>query len=318
MSIEKDRISVLSGLRRGRTLGSPLTLVIENRDYANWRALYETELEALPPVTTPRPMHADYPGVIKYGFCDVRDVIERASARETAIRTAVGAVARQCLALAGVEIFSRVVHLGPLELGRGEADLAYYKRCSAEPFGCDDEGLRRQAEQLLSDCRGKGVSVGGVFEVAAFGLPVGLGSYVQADQRLDGHLAQQLMSIPAVKGVEFGQAFDLSRATPGSPGDSLCFTPERGVYYEGNVNGGIAGGISTGQPLITRCAVKPIPTAMPGRTIDLTTCDEAHPVKERSDTTAVPAAAIVGEAVVAWTLLTEGLKAFGNGFLSAR
>ena len=316
MSIESDVVRVLGGLRAGRTLGSPLALLIENRDHANWQHVYNPAGSQAEPITPPRAGHADYPGLVKDGFSDVRDVIERASARETAMRTAIGAVAKQCLARAGIEIYSRVTELGPLQVGPVSAEREYYIQSMNRPLGYPHEHCQKSIIDMLEECQNKGVSVGGIFEVVAFGVPVGLGSYVQADERLDGQLAAQLMSIPAVKGVEFGRAFDLSRAEAGTPGDSLCFSPDRGVYYEGNVNAGVAGGMSTGQPLIMRCAVKPIPTAMPGTTGDLATNRLAVAVKERSDTTAVPAAAIVGEAVVAWVLLSAGLKSFGSSFLS--
>lgn len=307
MSIEQDKVKVLSGLRGGKTLGSPLCLQLVNLDHANWeQQMHPVNVPSGPKVTAPRPGHADYPGAVKYGFDDIRSVLERASARETAMRTAIGAVARQVLETKGVEIYSRIMHLGPLVLNCGELDAAESRAVRDMPFTTRDLALRDEATALLNICRASQQTVGGVIEVLAFGVPVGLGSHVHADRRLDGAIAGGLMSIPGVKGVEFGEAFQLAKAAPGASGDSLVYSNDRGVEYRGNVNAGVAGGMTTGQPIVVRCAVKPIPTLMPGTTVDLVSCDTAEPVRERSDTTAVAAAAVVAEAVLAF----EILKAF--------
>jgi len=304
MSIEADQVKVLAGLRGGYTLGSPLALYIENKDYANWESImHPTEASRGAKVTTPRPGHADYPGAVKYGFTDIRNVIERASARDTAMRTALGAVARQLLSRLGVEIYSRVSCLGPLTLASGTQDIESWREAAGEPYGCRDKDVQKEADALIAACRQQMQSVGGIVEIAAFNLPVGWGSYVHADRRLDGRIAGDLMSIPGIKGLEFGAAFALARKDPGAFGDALAWDTERGIYYQGNNNAGLAGGVTTGQPLLVRCAVKATPTLTPGQTVDIVTKEVASPVAERSDITLVPATAVVAEAVLAMTLL---------------
>lgn len=308
MRIEQDTVTVLSGLRGGVTLGSPLTMQILNRDYVNWEgSMHPHRPSTGQKVTCPRPGHADYPGMVKYGFDDARNVLERASARETALRTAIGAVARQVLRLKGVEIYGRVSALGQLTFDAVAETPEAYQRAQAHPFS-ENERQSQAAEELIASCRATGVSVGGVVEIAAFNLPIGLGSYVHADRRLDGRIAGALMSIPAVRGVEIGEAFALAQSPPGAPADSLRYDTERGIYYVGNANAGLAGGMTTGQPLVLRCAVKPLPTLAPAMTVDLATLLPATPVRERSDVTAVPTVAIVAEAVLAWALLTALLE----------
>ncbi|MBT9153829.1 MAG: Chorismate synthase [Firmicutes bacterium] len=303
MKIEQDTVAILSGMRGGLTLGSPLTMQIVNRDHVNWAETMHPHLPASgAKVTCPRPGHADYPGMVKYGFDDARNVLERASARETAMRTAIGAVARQALRVKGISIYGRVAELGPLRLGAQEPTEEAFMAAKEQPFSAD-ANRASAAEEMLAACRAEGVSVGGVIEVAAFHLPIGLGSYVHANRRLDGLIAGALMSIPAVRGVEIGEAFSQARHAPGAPGDSLQYDIEKGIHYVGNANAGLAGGMSTGQPLLVRCAVKPIPTLAPSRTVDLATLSEAAPVRERSDVTAVFAAVVVAEAVLAWVLL---------------
>lgn len=314
MNIEQDRVVVLGGLRGSITLGSPLALQIVNKDHANWCDQMDPIASPTgPSITAPRPGHADYPGAVKYGFSDLRNVLERASARETAMRTAIGAVAKQVLARAGIEIFGRVLQLGPVQVCTGEAEYNNLRMGALFPYGSIDTDAAKQADELINTCRAQHVSVGGVVEVAAFNVPVGLGSYVQADRRLDARLAGELMSIPGVKGVEIGEAFDLAASAPGTSGDSLCFSSDLGIHYHGNKNGGLAGGVTTGQPLVMRCAVKPVPTAMPGRSIDLISTAEVDAIKERSDTTFAPAVQVVAEAVMAWVLLvallTDGPQA---------
>ena len=314
MKIEHDRVTVLSGLRGGYTLGSPLALQINNVDYANWKEKMDPVLKSQGGmVTAPRPGHADYPGAVKYGFTDIRNVIERASARETAMRTAIGAVARQILSLHGVAIYSRVVCLGPVGISTGQVSEAVLRGGKNAAYGIADEEAEARAEQLIEECRSSGTSVGGIVEVVAFGLPVGLGSYVHYERRLDGQIAQALMSIPATKGVEFGSAFDLASSPAGVAGDSLRLNERQQIVYVGNTNGGLAGGVSTGQPLVVRCAIKPIPTAMPGDSVDIATLASVQGVRERSDVTAVPAVRVIAENVLAWTLLvallTDGPQA---------
>ena len=314
MLIEVDEVEILSGVRQGKTLGSPVALLIRNMDHANWQGVYGEDGKA-EPVTRPRPGHADFPGMVKFGFSDARNVIERASARETAMRTALGALAKQCLATVGVKVYSKVLSLGPVYLGAWPQTEDEMVASANQPLGYPDGGAMHQAAELLSAARAAGQSVGGVVGIISFGVPIGVGSYTQADLRLDAKLAGDLMSVPAIRGVEFGDAFALAASAPGTPGDSLVM--EEGIVrYRGNVNAGLSGGMSTGQPLVIRCAVKPVPTAMPGLTVDLASGDVASAAKERSDTTAAPAAAIVAEAVVALTLLREILVSFGPGYFA--
>ena len=308
MKIEDDKVSVLAGLRGGYTLGSPLCLQISNKDYINWKDKMDPLLEPQgSKVTAPRPGHADYPGAVKYGFKDIRNVIERASARETAMRTAIGAVARQILKTKGIEIYSRVARLGPIEMSTGQPREEPLRRGRDLAYGIEDSEAEARAEMLIEECRSSGTSVGGIVEVVAFNVPVGLGSYAHYERRLDGQIAQALMSIPGVRGVEFGCAFDLASSPPGLPGDSLRLNQTQQIVYVGNINGGLAGGVSTGQPLVVRCAIKPIPTAMPGDSVDMTTLRPVKGVRERSDTTAVPAVRVIAENVLAWTLLVAVL-----------
>ncbi len=312
MLIEQDEVEVLSGLRQGVTMGSPLCLMIRNRDHVNWQHVYGPEGGA-EPVLRPRPGHADLPGMVKFGFSDVRNVIERASARETAMRTALGSVARQILAGIGVRIFSRVLSVGPLALCDLPKNELEWSQAQGQPLGYPDAARMVEAEELLRQAKEAGHSVGGVFGLVAFGLPPGIGSYTQSDLRLDARVAGDMCSIPAVRAVEFGEAFALSAAAPGTPGDSIVMDEGR-LNYEGNINAGLAGGMSTGQPLVVRCAVKPIPTAMPGLTVDLSSGEAVSAVKERSDTSAVPAAAVVAEAVLSLRLLGEIIDSMGTGY----
>jgi len=310
MVIEQDRVRVLGGLRGGYTLGSPLALYIENKDHANWAEKMDPVHASLDnPLTAPRPGHADYPGTVKYGFKDIRNVLERASARETAMRTALGAVAQQVLARWGIAIYSRVLSLGPLNLAEGDLSQAEWEQLFAWPYGAACALARKSADDLIAACREAHLTVGGVAEVVAFNVPVGWGSYVQFDRRLDAQIASHLMSIPGVKGVEFGRAFALAKCAPGAGGDSLDWSEKQGFHYLGNANAGLTGGVSTGQPIIARCAVKPVPTLMPGSTVDLSSKEKVSPIAERSDTTMVPAVAVVAEYVLALALLTAGHQA---------
>ncbi|MBT9158558.1 MAG: Chorismate synthase [Firmicutes bacterium] len=218
-------------------------------------------------------------------------------------------MAKQVLAHWGIEIYSRVLALGPLALDGATPELALWRERARQPYGVGDKELQRQADEMIARCRRERVSVGGIFEVAAFNVPVGWGSYVHWDRRLDAQIAGALMSIPGIKGVEFGQAFALAVSPPGTAGDELAWDGERGWHYVGNVNAGLAGGTTTGQPILVRCAVKPIPTLMPGLTADLLSKKSTAPLAERSDTTMVPAAAVVAEHVLALSLLVAGHSA---------
>lgn len=320
MRIEQDRVQILSGIRLGRTLGSPITLLIENRDWENWKevmAVEEPSTGGWPtPVTVPRPGHADLAGAIKYSHRDIRNVLERSSARETAVRVAVGAVCRRLLEEFGVGIISYVVSIGEVGGegwdGREELDLESIDR---SPVRCLRPGLEAQMVEAIDRAKAAGDTLGGVFEVVATGVPIGLGSYLHWDRRLDGQLAQALMSIPAVKGVEVGLGFEGARR-PGSQVHDEIFYQEGRYLRQTNRAGGLEGGVSNGEPIVLRAAVKPVPTLMrPLRSVNLIKKGEAEAFRERADVCVVPAAAVVGEAMMALALANALTEKFGGDSL---
>ncbi len=331
MSIESDHVEILSGVRRGLTMGTPIALQIENKDWTNWQWTMWVDRE--PPasalgahrasITRPRPGHADLAGAWKYGHDDVRNVLERASARETAARVAVGACAAALLGHFGVRIASHVTALGPISLGRAGAwsfdDVAALD--DEDPVRCVDQACRARMVAAVEAARTAGDTLGGTFEVIARGVPPGLGSYAHWDRRLDGRLAQALMSIPAIKAVEIGDGVS-SASQPGSavhdpilpPSDPQ--RPER-LTRPTNHAGGVEGGVSNGEDVRATAYMKPIPTLMsPLPSVDLLTLRDAPAAVERSDTCAVPAAAVVGEAVVALVLADLFLETFGGDSIS--
>ncbi|MBI3564717.1 MAG: chorismate synthase, partial [Elusimicrobia bacterium] len=298
--IEGDRVEVLSGVRRGLTLGSPIALLVPNQDFKNWEGIMGAEPTDAPAprrVEVPRPGHADLVGKLKYGFDDMRDVLERASARETAMRVALGAVARRFLDECGVTVASRVVAIG------GEEDAtglpcpvkALNARVDADPVRCGNLDASARMVARIDAAKAAGDTVGGVFEVLADGLPVGLGSYAQWDRRLEGPLAAALMSLNAIKGVEVGGGFR-SAAAFGSRAHDAYEPRGKKVGYRSNRSGGLDGGMTTGQTLVVRAAMKPLATLMkPLDSVDLRTMKPAKAHVERSDVCAVPAAAVIGE-----------------------
>ena len=325
MKIERDHVEPLSGVRHGYTLGSPITLRIENRDWANWREAMSSDPVAQPsePVTRVRPGHADLTGALKYGRDDVRDVIERASSRETAARVAAGAVCRLLLEAFGVTIHSHVLAIadvgypGDAAPDAGGADTAFWERVEASPVRCADDGLTQRMIARIQEGKRDGDTCGGVFEVVATGIPVGLGSYSQWDRRLSGRVAQALMSIPSAKGVEIGAGF-AAAALPGSRvHDVAQYDAATGWSHHTNNAGGIEGGISNGAPILARVAVKPIPTlAHPLPSVDVRTGEEIAVTRyERSDVCVVPAAGVVGEAMLALTLADAWIEKFGGDSL---
>ena len=327
MAIESDRADILSGVRAGETIGGPIAMSIENRDWVNWqhtmRTTSDPPLDAggarRAPVTRPRPGHADLAGVAKYGRADIRDILERASARETAARVAAGAVARQLLDRAGIRITSHVFAIGQARLAEGATvtfDAAAALPAEA-PLRCVDTEVERRMIDEIDRAREAGDTKGGAFEVIATGVPVGLGSYVQWDRKLDGRLAQALMSIPAIKAVGVGLGPEAA-ARPGSRvHDEIVPDPSgphsTGVSRPTNNAGGLEGGVTNGEDLRVSAWMKPISTLMkPLRSVDLTTMDEAVAAIERSDVCAVPAAAVVGEAMVALVLADALTEKFGG------
>jgi chorismate synthase len=317
MKIERDRAEVTGGVRHGRTLGSPVALQVANRDFANWEErMNPWPVEAaVPEVHLPRPGHADLVGLWKYGHEDVRNVLERASARETAARVAGGALARTFLRALGVEVRSHVIQIGEVRAPAREAPLALgdFEGVDEDPVRCLDGDTGRAMVAHINVQRKANESIGGVFEVAAFGLVPGLGSHVSWQQRLDGRLTGALCSIQAVKGAEIGDAFTVA-GLPGSQAhDEIFFSEERGWYRETNRAGGLEGGMTTGEPLLARAAMKPLPTlTQPLRSVDTATRAPAEALRERTDSCTVPAAGVVGEAMVALVLAGAYREKFGG------
>jgi chorismate synthase len=328
MRIESDRAEILSGVRHGETLGSPVTLLVRNRDWENWTAaLSPAPVEnggddaAMRRVFFPRPGHADLVGALKYDRADARDILERASARETAARVAAGAVAKRLLAEVGITVGSHVVSLGGV-VAQVPAVLPEDLNAASDPspVRCLDAEAEGRMIDAIDAAKGAGDTLGGVVEVVARGVPAGLGSHVAWDRKLDGRLAGALMSIQAIKGVEVGLGFEAA-ARPGSRvHDAIVLdgSAQGGGYGRvGNNAGGLEGGISTGQPIMLRAAMKPISTLMqPLRTVDLRTGEPAEAVRERSDVCAVPAAGVVAEAMVALVLADALLEKVGGDSLA--
>lgn len=314
MVIERDEVRFLSGVRAGRTTGAPITLTIENRDWRNWSEIMAPEPGGEPrkkALTAARPGHADLAGGIKYRHRDLRDVLERASARETAARVAVGAVALKLLSEVGVRGVSHVVALGGIE-SEVPFDWGKLGAIEASPLRCLDAAAQARMIALIDEAKAGGDTLGGVLEVRFAGLPVGLGSHVQWDRKLDGRVAQAVMSVQAIKGVEVGLGF-AAAAKPGSAVHDAVFL--RGGSYARDTNGagGLEGGMTNGEDLVVRAAMKPIATLMkPLPTVDVATREPADAARERSDTTAVPAAGVILECVVGWTLADALLEKFGG------
>ena len=332
MLIEKDEAEIRSGIRWGETLGSPVALGIANRDWKNWTK----KMSAAPAdrddtiaVTKPRPGHADLTGVLKYNQEDIRNVLERASARDTVTRTAVGAFCKQLLAPFGIKVMGYIRSLGGIEAE--SAGLAYeelYAKAENSPVRVADARAEARMIELIEDCKKKGDTLGGIFEVVALGLPPGLGTHTQWDRKLDGRLARGLMSIQAIKGVEIGLGFEMARRRGSEVHDEIFFDPQKmvsegtprivptGFYRGSNNSGGTEGGMSNGAPLLVRVAMKPISTLMsPLQSVDMRSKAPADASVERSDVCAAPAAAVVGESVVAFELAAAFLEKFGGDSL---
>jgi len=323
MKIESDQIEWLAGVRAGETLGSPIAMLVWNRDWEHWQDVMAAEADApgaerRRQVTRPRPGHADLAGSLKYDRRDARDILERASARETVARVACGAVCKILLEQFGVEIGSHVVELGGVKAGVGAQHAApppahVNQASDASPVRCLDPDAEREMIARIDAAKAAGDTLGGVVEVIALGVPVGLGSHVSWDAKLDGRLAQALMSIPAVKGVELGLGFEAARRKGSEVHDEIL----PGLSRATNRAGGTEGGMTTGEPLVARVAMKPISTLMsPLRTVDLKTGGPAQAQSERSDVTAVPAMGVIAEAMVSLVLAQALLEKFGGDALS--
>jgi chorismate synthase len=306
MKIEKDRAEVTSGIRHGRTLGSPVSLRIANRDYKNWEERmnpWPVDAEVAE-VHLPRPGHADLPGVQKYGFSDVRNVLERASARETTARVAAGALAKVYLRAFGVEIRSHVLQIGSVTAPlRDDLTTESFANVDESPVRCLDEDATAAMVEEINVARKANESLGGIYDVVAFGVTPGIGSHVSWETRLDGRLAQAIMSIQAMKGVGIGDGFDLAGRVGSKAHDEIFHTEQQGFQRETNRAGGIEGGMTNGDLVVVRGAMKPLPTlTKPLRSVDIETKEPAAALRERTDSCTVPAAAVVAEAMVALVL----------------
>jgi chorismate synthase len=316
MKIESDRADVTAGVRHGRTLGGPIAIQVHNRDYANWEERmnpWPVEAETAE-VHLPRPGHADLVGTQKYGLSDVRDILERASARETAARVAGGAVAKEFLRALGVEVFSHVLQITAVSAPRRDDLTAEdFANVDESPVRCLDAGASRAMVDEINRLRKQNESLGGMFEVRAFGLLPGLGSHISWEQRLDGRLAMAILSIQAMKAVAIGDGYEVA-GLPGSQAhDEIFYDEQRGYFRETNHAGGIEGGITTGDPLVVRGSMKPLPTlTKPLRSVDIATHEPAEALRERTDSCTVPAAAVVGEAMVAFVLADAYRQKFGG------
>ncbi len=317
MRFERDEVTLLGGIRHGHTLGSPVAIEIANTEWPKWQA----EMSPAPgatakPLTRPRPGHADLPGMQKYGFTDARDVLERASARETAARVAAGACAKALLARIEVSILSHVIQMGPVvsksALRPTPADV---ETVDASPVRCFDADAEEAMVAEIEATAKVGDSLGGVVEVLAYGVPVGLGSHVHWDRKIDGLLAQALMSIHAVKAVEIGEGFDVAGRRGSEAHDEILWDARQGAYRRPSARaGGVEGGITNGDLFVVRAAMKPLSTLNRPvlRTVDVTTKEESVSFKERTDVTAVPAMGVVAETMVALVLAGEALRKFGG------
>ncbi|MED3321173.1 chorismate synthase [Bacillus thuringiensis] len=321
MQIETDQAQIVSGVRHGETLGSPITLVVENRDFAHWTKVMgaeplteQEEKEMKWKVTKPRPGHADLNGAIKYGHRDMRNVLERSSARETTVRVAAGAVAKKVLAELGIKVAGHVIEIGGVQAKKVTYNSIEELKSITEvsPVRCLDDEAGNQMMKAIDDAKANGDSIGGIVEVIVEGMPIGVGSYVHYDRKLDAKLAAAIMSINAFKGVEIGIGFEAAHRPGSEVHDEILWNEEHGYTRRTNNAGGLEGGMTTGMPIVVRGVMKPIPTLYkPLQSVDIGTKEPFTASIERSDSCAVPAASVVAEAVVAWELATALIEQFG-------
>lgn len=318
MRIEKDSVEITCGVRWGKTLGSPVGLLIRNRDWVNWsdRMSPDPSLSGcIPPETRPRPGHADLSGIIKYSHRDIRNVLERASARETAMRVAIGAVAKKIIGVFNVEVLSHIIEIGGVKAKVRSTSLDFLKKqAEKSELRCVDKKAELRMKKTIEEARKKGDTVGGIFEVIVTNVPPGLGSYSQWDRRMNARIAYAVMSIPAIKGVEIGIGFDAARKFGSEVHDAIYYDKgEHNFYRKTNRAGGIEGGITSGEDIIIRAAMKPIATLyQPLDSVDIITKKPFKASIERSDICAVPAASVVGEAMVAIEIANAILEKFGG------
>jgi chorismate synthase len=329
MKIESDSARIIAGVRWGMTIGSPISIIVENRDWQNWREGMSPEAGqagSIRPVTRPRPGHADLAGALKYGHEDIRNVLERSSARETAMRVALGAIAKRFLSLFDIKVGSYVTGIGGARTGDADPTakekvlLGMFEKAEESPVRCPDSEISKKMKKAIDRALKEGNSLGGTFEVFVTGLPAGLGSHVQWDRKLDGRIAQAVMSIQAIKGVEIGAGFEMGRRRGSEVMDEIFFSRRGqagnragGFYRRTNNAGGVEGGMTNGMPVILRAAMKPIPTLRkPLRSVDVRTGRPFEAAYERSDVCAVPAAAVVAEAMAALVAADALLEKFGG------
>lgn len=322
MLIEKDKAEILSGVRWGRSLGSPICLHIKNKDWLNWEkamSISSKYEDSVAPVTKPRPGHADLSGLIKYGHNDIRNILERASARETAIRVAIGAVCKLLLKEFNIEIVSHVTVIGGICINRTRLKLDdIRKKAELSLLRCADKDAEKKMIKRIDSAKKNGDSLGGIFEVIVTNPPLGLGSHTQWDRKINARLSNAIMSIQAIKGVEIGLGFDAARQLGSDVHDEIFYDKKSKRFYRKTNNaGGIEGGMTNGEEIIIRAAMKPIPTLMkPLSSVDIFTKKQFKASIERSDVCAVPAAAVVGEAVAAFEIANAMIEKFGGDSLS--
>ncbi len=316
MDIESDQVRIISGVRMGVTLGSPIALEVGNVEYEKWEEVMSVEAKQdINTLTQLRPSHADLAGAIKYGTRDVRNILERASARETVGRVSAGAIAKSFLGIFDIEIYSHVLSVNKVQarIDCESMTIEFLKKADQDSMRCLDPEASQQMIKEIDGAREKGDSLGGVFEVIAFGIPIGLGSHVQWDRRLDGRIAASIMSIQAIKGVEIGNGFTLSGMSGSEAADQIYHEKGKGFRHSSNHAGGIEGGITNGEPVVARAAMKPIPTlTSPLDSIDLCNKKRIKAAVERSDVCAVPAAAVIGESALAFVLADALLEKLGG------
>ncbi len=317
MRVEQDRVDFYCGVRKGYTIGNPIGLMVANKDWENWREVMASEpgpVSTEKVVTRPRPGHADLVGAIKYGHRDVRNVLEKASARETAVRVAIGGIAKALLGQFDVSIVSYTTEIGGVSAKPVEDPLKAYEQAEQSEVRCPDEEAGRRMIEQIRTAKHRGDSLGGVFEVVALNVPIGLGTYSQWDRRLSARLAMAAMSIQAMKGVEIGMGFESARRFGSEVHDDIYYDQtEKAFVRKTNNAGGLEGGITNGQPIVIRVAMKPIATLYsPKQSVDIATKEPFEATVERSDICTVPAAGVVGEAVIAFELANAFAEKFGG------
>ncbi len=318
MKIEHDKIEILSGVRWGKTIGSPICLKIENRDYENWKkimSIYEKDEDKNVFLTKPRPGHADLPGILKFDHTDIRNVQERASARETSIRVAVGAICKKFLSEFDIKVFSVVEEIGGVELKLNEEEIIKnYSEIENSCVRTPDKKTEEKMVEVIKKCAENGDTVGGVFKILVSGLPPGIGNYIQWDKKLDAKIAMGLLSIQAVKGVEFGKGFEFAKLFGSQVHDEIFYDQKNKKYYRKTNNaGGIEAGMTNGENLVIRAVMKPIPSLKkPLKSVDIRTKQQTEPDIIRSDVCAVPACSVIAESVVAYTISDAFLEKFSG------